>query len=196
MKDTIFILGATGAAEDSHDTHSATLSSENPAEVIAQNFKLEGGLFMSQLIVFGIVLFALNKFAYGPILAMLADRKSRIAESLDNAQKIKVELAEAAATRKQVIEEANAHANRIIEEAKSAADKVRSQETQKALALAEDIISKARKAAESDRNLMMAELKKEIGQLVVQTTSQVVGKVLNEEDKSRLIDETRKSIAA
>jgi F-type H+-transporting ATPase subunit b len=127
---------------------------------------------------------------------MLEERKARIAESLENARKIKVELAEAAATRKQIVDEASVKAKTIIEEAQAAAEKVRTTESQKAVAQAEEIIAKARQAAESDRAMMLAELKKEIGQLVVQTTTQVIGKVLTEEDKNRLIEETRKNIAA
>jgi len=42
----------------------------------------------------------------------------------------------------------------------------------------------------------MAELKAEIGRLVVDTTSKVSGKVLTAEDHQRLIDETNKELAA
>ena len=67
---------------------------------------------------------------------------------------------------------------------------------QKAASAAEEIISKARVAAESDRDQLLDDLRKEVGQLVVQTTTQVVGKVLSDSDKKRLVDEANKSIAA
>lgn len=195
MKNSIVILGAAGAEETDHDNTTAS-TSENPIQKISKDFHLYPELLLPQLIVFIIVLLALRKFAYAPILSMLEERKSRIKESLDNAEKIKVELAEAAATRKQLIDEASAQANKIIEEAKAAADKVQSTASQKAVTQAEEIIAKAKQAAENDRAMMLADLKKEVGQLVVQATTQVVGKVLTDDDKKRLIEETSKSIAA
>ena len=48
----------------------------------------------------------------------------------------------------------------------------------------------------ADRDAMMAELKAEIGRLVVETTAKVSGKVLSDEDQQRLIDETNKELAA
>lgn len=186
------------AAADQPGDHSesTTGESQNPVEAISETFYLNHELFWPQVIVFGIVLVVLKKFAFGPIQSMLEQRSQMIAESHENSLKIKTELAEAAATRKQIIEEASAQANKIIEEARNAANQVRETETQKAVAAAEEIISKARLATESDRAQMLAELKKEVGQLVVQTTSQVVGKVLSDSDKQRLVDEANKSIAA
>ena len=69
-------------------------------------------------------------------------------------------------------------------------------ENQKAIKQAEEIIAKAREASEADRDAMMAELKAEIGRLVVETTAKVSGKVLSDEDQQRLIDETNKELAA
>jgi hypothetical protein len=43
---------------------------------------------------------------------------------------------------------------------------------------------------------MLAELKSEVGKLVVQTTAQVAGKVLTDGDQKRLVDEANKQIAA
>jgi F-type H+-transporting ATPase subunit b len=43
---------------------------------------------------------------------------------------------------------------------------------------------------------MLAELKQEIGRLVVQTTAAVAGKVLTDEDQKRLAEEANKQMAA
>ena len=49
--------------------------------------------FIAQCFSFLIVAFVLRRYAYKPILTMLEERKTRIKESLDNAEKIKQELA-------------------------------------------------------------------------------------------------------
>jgi F-type H+-transporting ATPase subunit b len=83
----------------------------------------------------------------------------------------------------------------LIEEARSAAARVREEETQKAIAAAEQIIAKAREAAAADHARMLTELKREVGRLVVQTTATVTGKILTPEDQKRLAEETAKQIS-
>jgi F-type H+-transporting ATPase subunit b len=95
-----------------------------------------------------------------------------------------------------VLDQASTQANQFIEEARAAAARLQEQETQRAIAAAEQIIAKAREAAAADHARMLTELKREIGQLVVQTTGRVAGKVLTPDDQRRLIDETNKQLAA
>ncbi|MBP1625472.1 MAG: hypothetical protein H6Q07_3494 [Acidobacteria bacterium] len=70
------------------------------------------------------------------------------------------------------------------------------QETQKAIAAAEQIMAKAREAAAQDYARMLAELKGEVGRLVVQATARVAGKILTPEDQRRLAEETVKELKA
>ena len=99
------------------------------------------------------------------------------------------------AARLEVLNQANSQANKLIEEARTAAARVREQETQKAIAAAEQIISKAREAAAADHARMLTDLKREVGRLVVQTTATVTGKVLTPEDQKRLAEETSRQLA-
>lgn len=174
----------------------ANPESGNAAQEIFRTFGLNLHNFTAQVISFGIVAFCLQRWAYKPILRTLEERRQRIAESLANADKIQAELARTEAARKEVLDKANTQANQLIEEARAAAARVQEAETQKAIAAAEQIIAKAREAALADHARMLAELRKEIGQLVVQTTAQVAGKVLTVEDQRRLVDETNKQLAA
>ena len=85
-------------------------------------------------------------------------------------------------------------ATKLIEEAREAAGRVREEETQKAIGAAEEIIAKAREAATADHARMLADLKREIGRLVVSTTANVTGKILTSDDQRRLIDETNRQV--
>ena len=148
-----------------------------------------------QGIDFGVALFVLWKFAYKPIFNILDARKAKIADGLANADKIKAELAKTEAERKRILEQAGDTANLMIEQAREAANRVREVETQKAIAAAEQIIAKAREASAQDHAKMLAELKREVGRLVVQTTTTVTGKVLTADDQKRLAEETQKQLA-
>jgi F-type H+-transporting ATPase subunit b len=163
---------------------------------ITQQFGLSLPHFIAQVLSFSIVAFLLHRVAYKPILKVLEERRQRIAESLANAEKIKAELARTEAQRQEAMAQANAQATKLIEEARAAAARVQEQEIQKAIAAAETIIAKAREAAAQDHARMLAELKREVGRLVVQTTATVTGKILTPEDHRRLAEETSKVVAA
>jgi len=163
---------------------------------IARTFGVDWPHFGAQVISFAIVCAVLYRFAYKRVLAMLEERRQQIAQGLENAAQIKAELARTEAKRQEVIGEANAQATRLIEEARAAAARVQQEETQKAIAAAEQIVARAREAAAQDHARMLAELKREVGRLVVQTTAAVAGKVLTPEDQRRLAEDTAKRISA
>jgi len=162
----------------------------------AQQFGVDWPHFIAQCLSFAIVLFLLHRLAYKPILQILDERRQRIKEGLENAERIKAELAKTEAARQEALNQANAQANKLIEEARVAAAKVLERETQKAMATANQMVTKAREASEAELVRMKAELRKEIGRLVVETTAKVTGKVLTVEDHRRLAEETNKELAA
>jgi F-type H+-transporting ATPase subunit b len=162
----------------------------------AREFGVDWPHFISQTLSFLIVAFLLHRFAYKNVVAMLEERRRRIAESMENAEKMKTELARAETQRQEILSQANTQAQKLIEEARAAAAKVQEVETQKAIAAAEQIITKAREAADRDHVRMLAELKQEVGRLVVQTTATVTGKILTAEDQRRLMEETAHSVTA
>jgi F-type H+-transporting ATPase subunit b len=173
----------------------AAAEPEGPIQEIARTFGVDWSHLFSQIISFCIVCALLYKFAYRRVLQMLDERRQLISDGLANAEKIKAELARTETSRQEVMTQANAQATKLIEEARAAAARVQAQETQKAIAAAEQIIAKAREAAAQDHARMLTELKREIGRLVVQTTATVTGKILTPEDHRRLAEETAKSVS-
>jgi F-type H+-transporting ATPase subunit b len=162
---------------------------------VARTFGVDWSHLIAQIISFCIVCILLYNFAYKRVLTMLEERRQRIAEGLANAEKSKAELAKAETQRQEILAQANVQANKLIEEARAAAARVQEQETQKAIAAAEQIIAKAREAAAQDHARMLADLKREVGRLVVQTTATVTGKILTSDDQRRLAEETAKQVA-
>ena len=165
-------------------------------EQIARTFGVDWPHFGAQLVSFAIVCALLYVFAYRRILAMLAYRREQIAQGLANAAQIKAELLRTEEQRREVMARANLEASRLIEEAQAAAARVHQEETRKALLAAQDILARAREAAVQDRARMQAELRREVGRLVAQTTAAVVGKVLTADDHRRLAEETARRLPA
>lgn len=160
----------------------------------ARRFGVDWTHFIAQVVNFLIVAALLYFFAYKRVVAMLEERRERIAQGLAAAEKSKAELARIEAQRRELLGQANAHATKLIEEGRAAAARVQEQETQKAIAAAEQIIAKAREAAEADHARMLTELKREVGRLVIQTTATVTGKILTPDDQRRLAEETAKQV--
>lgn len=167
-----------------------------PIETIARQFGVDWWKLISQIISFSIVVYVLQKFAYQPILQVLEERRNKIEEGLANAEKSRVQLAEARQQADQVINEANVTATRLIEEARAAAKSLQERESQRAIAEAEGIIAKARAATETEHQKMLLDLKREVGRLVINTTAKVTGKVLTGEDQQRLSEEATRELAA
>jgi F-type H+-transporting ATPase subunit b len=165
-------------------------------ERIVTTFGVDWPHLLAQVVSFCIVCFLLYRFAYRPVLKMLAARREQIAQGLANAEQIKAELTRTEAQRREVMLQADAQATRIIEEARVAASRLQEEETQKAIAAAEQIMLKAREAAALDYARMLAGLKREVGRLVVQTAASVTGKVLTPEDQRRLAEETARQLTA
>jgi F-type H+-transporting ATPase subunit b len=173
----------------------AAAAEDGQVAQIARTFGVSWPQFGAQVVSFAIVCALLYRFAYRPVLAMLAARREQIALGLANAEQIKAELARTEAQRQAVLAEANAQATRLIEEARAVMGRLQREEARKAVATAEQIVANAREAAARDHARMLAELKGEVGRLVVRTTAAVTGKVLTPEDQRRLAEETVRRLA-
>ena len=179
-----------------HQFFFAAASLVDLASDTGKQFGFQWQLFISQVISFAIVCFLLQRFAYKPILKVLEERSEKIAAGLANADKIKAELANAQVKAQEILTQASQQATKAIEEARAAAAKVQEVETQKAIAAAGDIIAKARQASEAELVRMKAELRKEVGRLVVATSAKVTGNILTTEQQTRLAEDTNKQLAA
>jgi F-type H+-transporting ATPase subunit b len=175
------ILAAGGAADIVRET----------ADTFGWNWKL----FLSQVISFCIVAFLLRRFAYKPILAILEERRKTIEEGQLNAEKIRKQLAEAEQRYAEILAKANAEGQKMIDEARESASHLSERKQQEAIAAAEQIMAKAREASAMEHDRTMEALKRELGRLVVDTTTKVTGKVLTSDDQRRLQEEAARSLA-
>ena len=179
-------LAQTSPEHVEASTH--TEQSENPLTEITHRFGLETPLFIAQVINILIVLFVLKKFAFGPIQAMLEQRKQRIADGENKLKQIEQQLADSEKHTAAAIAEANATAKRLIEEAKSSASALTEQKAQEAISQAQNILAKAEAAAKAERAQISADLKREFGRLVANTAQQATGGKLTA-DQQRSINE-------
>jgi F-type H+-transporting ATPase subunit b len=158
-------------------------------ETLSKTFGLHTAFFVAQVVNFFLVILVLKKFAFGPIQAMLEQRRERIIAGEEKLKRIEKQLADSEATTAAAIAKANEDALRLITEAKEGAAAFSEQKSQEAIASAQQILAKAEAAGNADRERISAELKREFGRLVAATTSQVTGKVLTADDQQRINEE-------
>src|SRR5882762_9271452 len=133
------------------------------AKQTLKTFGVDWPHFIAQCVSFLLVAGLLYKFAYKPVLAVLEERRKRIAQSLADAEQIKKDLANAQSEVQKILNQASAQAAKMIEEARAAAARVQEVESQKAIAAAKDIVEKARQATETEHARMLTELRREVG---------------------------------
>jgi F-type H+-transporting ATPase subunit b len=167
-----------------------------PAETIAQTFGVDGPHLIAQVISFSIVCALLYWLAYTPVLRMLAARREQIAQGLANTRKIDAALAAIDAQREEILRAAQVDAVRIVDEAHEAARGTGEQERQRARVTAERIVSAAHDQAAREHIRMRADLRREVGHLVIETAAAVTGRVLTADDQRRLVDETTRTMKA
>ena len=146
-------------------------------------------------IAFLVVLFVLRRFAWGPILSALNDREASIAGALNEAEKVRKEMEELAASNENQLKEARAERDRMLREAREMADKLVADAKNTAREAADKEVAAAKDAIALERKAAIAELKSEVGNISLDIAERLLRDKLesNDEQKAlvnRLIDES------
>jgi F-type H+-transporting ATPase subunit b len=146
-------------------------------------------------IAFLVVLFVLRRFAWGPILAALIEREESIAGALNEAEKVRKEMEELAASNENQLKEARAERDRMLREAREMADQLVADAKNTAREAADKEVAAAKDAIAIERKAAVAELKAEVGNLSLEIAERLLREKLesNDEQKAlvnRLIDES------
>src|SRR5262252_8641217 len=94
-------------------------------ETLAATFGVDWPHLGAQIVSFSIVCALLYRFAYQPVLRMLAARREQIAQGLANTEKINAKLAEIESQRQQVLAAAREEASRVVAEARETARRLK-----------------------------------------------------------------------
>jgi F-type H+-transporting ATPase subunit b len=140
------------------------------------------GTLFWMLIVFGIVLFILKKFAWKPILSALKDRENSIANALSSADKAREEVKDLKADHEKIIAEAKREKGAILKEAKEVKDKLLVEAKEQAASDGQKIIEAARQQIEIEKNAAISEMKKQIVNLSVLVAEKIIQKELKNKD--------------
>jgi F-type H+-transporting ATPase subunit b len=156
-------------------------------EELVKTFHIDWKLVVAQLVNFGIVLFVLYKFAYGPILKTLNERTKKIDKGLKDAEEASKKMVEMGEKEKEVLVEARKAAQDILAKSEEQAKRNKDEIMLEAKAQAEKAIKDAQKKIEDEKNKMMAEVKGEIAGLVIRATEKLIGEKMDSQKDAELI---------
>ena len=148
------------------------------------------GLMVWTILTFLIVLWVLRRFAFGRIQGMIDQRRDRIREALDEADKARQEARELRELVRKEREEAKVERERILDESRRQAQVELDQARTAADTDLKERLEKNREELEAENARLREQIRRDVVELTLLAAEKVTGKVLDEDDQRRLIDET------
>jgi F-type H+-transporting ATPase subunit b len=151
------------------------------------------GLLIAQIFNVVLLVWLLTRYLYRPVLNMLNERTRRVQEGLQDAERVKEQLARAKQDYDAELARARQEAAGILGQAQERA-KIQEQEIiAQARQEADHIRSEAREQAMQEREQLLRDLKNQMAELVTMTATRVLGEELKA-NHDRLIEESLASL--
>jgi F-type H+-transporting ATPase subunit b len=147
------------------------------------------GLMIWTLVVFAISLVILSKAVYPRIRQALDQRAQAIDATIDAADQTRKEADQILAEYRERLAEARQQAEDIIERARRAADVHARDAHADAEARREQLLEQTRRDIATETRRAIDEIRREVADLTVLATEKVTRKTLTEEDQRRLVEE-------
>jgi F-type H+-transporting ATPase subunit b len=147
------------------------------------------GLMIWTLVCFAITFFVLRKFAFGPIQKTIDDRRARIRESVEEAERARAESRNLLEEHRALIGQAKTEAGGILAEARKVADSQRERAREEIEEDRQRRLEDTRRQIEAETARALEQIRSEVADLTLVATSKVTGKVLDRDDHRRLIED-------
>ena len=147
------------------------------------------GLMIWTLIAFGITLFILRRLAFPRIAEALDKRRMAIEESIEHAERTRHEADALLQEYRERLKEAREQAEDIVARARKAADRLEDEAKADAKKTREEMMADTRREIEFETRRAVDEIRREVANLTVLATEKVTRKTLDGDDHKRLIEE-------
>jgi F-type H+-transporting ATPase subunit b len=147
------------------------------------------GLMIWTLALFFFTMWVLSKVAFPKIQEALEKRANEIAESIEAAERTRLESEQLLGEYRARLKEAREQADDIVARARKSADTTTSQAAAEGKEKREELLAAARRDIEAETRRSLERIRKEVADLTVLTTEKVARKSLDADDHKRLVDE-------
>ena len=156
--------------------------------------KVVPGLMIWTIVCFLITLFVLKKYAFGPIQKMLDERRDRIRRAIEEAEKARAEARSLLEEHRALIAKARGQGEEILAEARKVADAQRQRVKEETEADRHRRLEETKRQIEAETQRALQQIRAEVAELTLLATTKVTGKVLDDSDHRRLIDDAIKDL--
>jgi F-type H+-transporting ATPase subunit b len=146
--------------------------------------------FIVQLVAFAVFAWLFWKFALGPITRVLDQRQERVRESLEAAERMKVELAATAQRNEAALAEARQQAQQIVAQAREAGEATLLRAREDAGRQADEYLARAQATLQQETAQARLSLRQEVADLSVMAAERILRANLDPAAQQRLIEQT------
>jgi F-type H+-transporting ATPase subunit b len=147
------------------------------------------GLMIWTLLVFGISLYILGKYAFPRISEALEKRQRAIEESIDASERTRREADKLLAEYRERLAEARGQAEEIVTRARKTGESTEAEIVADARAKREEMMEQTRREIEAETRRAIQTIRAEVADLTILATEKVTRKSLDENDQRRLVEE-------
>jgi F-type H+-transporting ATPase subunit b len=147
------------------------------------------GLMIWTIVCFLITLFVLKRYAFGPIQKAIDERRERIRQSLQEADRAREEARRLLEEHRRLISRAQTDAEEILAEARRIADANERRMRDELETDRQRRLEETRKQIEAETRRALEQIRVEVVELSMLAASKVTRKALDDEDHRRLIEE-------
>jgi F-type H+-transporting ATPase subunit b len=147
------------------------------------------GLMIWTLLVFGISMFLLNRYAFPAIRTALDRRQKAIEDSIDSAERTRQEAEKLLDEYRERLREARGQADDIVTRARRVAEEHEHEAVEAARARGENLLEQTRRDIELATARALAEIRDEVTNLTILAAEKVTRKTLDSADQRRLVEE-------
>jgi F-type H+-transporting ATPase subunit b len=148
------------------------------------------GLMIWTLIAFFVTFWLLRRLAFPRIQEALDRRANAIQESIEQAERMRKEADDLLDEYRQRLKEARQQSEEIVARARKAAENLEREGTEEARRRREELLAQARRDIEAETRRAIQEIRKEVADMTVLATEKLTRKSLTEDDQRQLVDET------
>jgi F-type H+-transporting ATPase subunit b len=152
------------------------------------------GLMIWTLVLFGFTMWVLSKVAFPRIQEALDRRAKAISESIEAAERQRQEADRLLDEYRERLKEAREQADDIVARARKAAEAATGEAIAEGKDRREALVAAARRDIETETRRSLEQIRKEVADLTVLATEKVTRKALDSEDHKRLIEEALEEV--
>jgi F-type H+-transporting ATPase subunit b len=152
------------------------------------------GLMIWTIVCFLITLFVLKRYAFGPIQKMIDERQARIRAALEEADNAREQARKLLEQHRALIASARSDAEEILSEARRVADSMRERVREEAEADRQRRLEETHRQVEAETRRALEQIRAEVAELTLIAATKVTGKALTDADHKRLIEESIKEL--